>query len=116
MVTSYHNHTTWSDGVPSVAQQLEAAVRCGLDEIGLSDHYVLAPDGLQVDWSMPLDKLGEYLHEVKSQAFNFPGVVVRFGIEADFFPETVNTLKHELSKHQLDFVIGSVHFIDGFPL
>src|SRR5882672_4475011 len=91
MLTSYHNHTTWSDGDPAVAEQLEAAVRCGLDEVGISDHFVLRPHGRNVDWAMPVDKLAQYVDEIKTQAANFPGVVVRLGIEADFFPETVET-------------------------
>src|SRR5258708_1734100 len=65
---------------------------------------------------MPVDKLGEYVEEVRTQALNFPGVVVRLGIEADFFPDTVENLRIELAKYPFDFVIGSVHFVDGFPI
>ena len=45
MLTSYHNHTNWSDGAPTLAAQIEAARRAGLDELGISDHYVLYPGG-----------------------------------------------------------------------
>src|SRR5258706_2855862 len=116
MLTSYHNHTSWSDGEPTIAEQLEAAVRFGLDEVGISDHYVLTTVGRQVDWSMPIDKLAEYVDEIKQQAVKFPGVVVKLGIEADFFPETVEKLRTELAKYPFDFVIGSVHRVVGFPI
>jgi histidinol-phosphatase (PHP family) len=116
MLTSYHNHTTWSDGDPSIAEQLEAAVRCGLNEVGISDHYVLRPVGRQVDWSMPIEKLADYVAELQTQTLNFPGVAVRIGIEADFFPETVEELRKEAAKYPFDFIIGSVHFVDGFPI
>ena len=36
MLTSYHNHTTWSDGKATVAEQIVAARHAGLDELGIS--------------------------------------------------------------------------------
>src|SRR5688500_10992038 len=50
MRISYHNHTTWSDGAPTLAALIQAARRAGLDELGVSDHYVPYPGGQQVEW------------------------------------------------------------------
>ena len=61
MLTSYHNHTTWSDGKASLAEMVAAGRAAGLDELGISDHYVLAPRGLDVRWSMPLERVNEAL-------------------------------------------------------
>lgn len=116
MTVSYHNHTRWSDGSCSIREQIEAAKTLGLDEIGISDHYVLAPDGKPVEWSMPVDRLGEYVAEVREAAESAEGVTVRLGVEADFFPETVETLRARLALHPFDYVIGSVHYVDSFPI
>ena len=48
MVTSYHNHTRWSDGDATLAGHIQAARRAGLAELGISDHYVLYPGGEEV--------------------------------------------------------------------
>ena len=57
---SLHNHTTWSDGQTSVAEMAAEAKRLELAEFGISDHYTLHPT-LGVEWSMPLDRLGDYV-------------------------------------------------------
>lgn len=116
MTGSYHCHTTWSDGVVSVAEMVIAAKKAGLDEVGISDHYVLMPGNKTVPWSMPLEKLSEYVEEIRSIASRQTGIIVRLGLEADYFPETVQDLKHRLQKFDFDYIIGSVHFIDHFPV
>src|SRR5687768_3983564 len=115
MLTSYHNHTNWSDGAPTLAAQIQAAKAAGLDELGISDHYVLLPDRRDVEWSMPLDMLGEYVLQICSAAHEVRGLVLRLGIEADFIPETVDELRERLAPHPWDYIIGSVHSVDGFP-
>lgn len=116
MRTSYHNHTNWSDGAPTLAAQIQAAKAAGLDELGISDHYVLYPGGEQVDWSLPLDLLGDYVLELRAAAAEVRGLTLRLGIEADFFPETVDDLRERLAPYPWDYVIGSVHYVDGFPI
>jgi histidinol-phosphatase (PHP family) len=116
VTVSYHNHTRWSDGQCSVREQIDAAAALGLDEVGISDHYVLTPDGRPVEWSMPLDRLGEYVAEIREAAELAGGIVVRLGVEADFFPEAVDTLRAQLALHPFDYVLGSVHSVDGFPI
>lgn len=113
VLTSYHNHTRWSDGAPTVAAQIDAARAAGLDELGLSDHYVLHPTEV-VEWSMDLDLLGDYVLDVRAAAHETRGLTVRLGLEADYFPETVAELRRRLEPYPWDYVIGSVHFVDGF--
>lgn len=114
MLTSYHNHTTWSDGKVGVEEQIEAARAAGLDELGISDHYVMHP-GKVVEWSMPLDALDDYVAAMEHAREGSP-LPFRIGIEADYFPETIDELRRRLARHRFDYVIGSVHFVDGFPL
>ena len=117
MITSYHCHSRWSDGEGEIADFVFRAKEIGLSEVGLSDHYVLAPDGRQLEWAMPLGALDQYVASVRAaMADSGPDLVVRLGVEADFFPETVGELRDLLAERQLDYVIGSVHIVDGFPI
>lgn len=114
-LTSYHNHTTWSDGRCSIQDHLAYAVSVQLDEIGISDHFSVAPQGLVVDWSMPLDSVQQYLAEMREAAASSQ-IPLRVGLEVDYFPETVDEIRRRLAPLELDFVIGSVHYADLFPI
>ena len=116
MLISYHNHTKWSDGAPTLEEQLAQAHRLGLDEFGLSDHYTMYPGGEPVTWSMPLDFLDDYVEQLQQTRDRKKGMIVRVGIEADFFPETVDILRDTLAQHPFDYIIGSVHFLNSFPV
>ena len=116
MLVSYHNHTRWSDGSPTIAEMVEGARARGLDELGISDHFVLFPDRREVEWSMPLHLLGDYVAEVRDAAASAKDVQVRLGVEADYLPGTVEPLKSELGKHPFDFIICSVHYVGDFPV
>jgi histidinol-phosphatase (PHP family) len=115
-VTSYHNHTRWSDGAPTVAGHIQAARAAGLAELGISDHYTLHPSGRECEWSMAPDLLGDYVLHVRAAALETPDLPVRLGVEACFFPETVADLRERLAPYPWDYVIGSVHEVAGFPI
>lgn len=115
MRTSYHVHSRWSDGANSLRELLEAAPKAGLAEVGVSDHFVLRPDGRRVSWSMDVDRLADYVAEVQSlQAQATPDVPLRLGLEADFFPEQEKALREILASYPFDYLIGAVHYVDGF--
>lgn len=117
MIASYHCHSRWSDGEGEISDFVRRAGEIGLDEIGLSDHYVITPDHRRVDWAMPLDALDGYVAAVQSASVEAEqGLIVRLGVEADFIPETASELSGMLSVHPFDYVIGSVHSLDGFPI
>ena len=117
MLTSYHVHSTFSDGVSTIREHILAAADAGLDEIGISDHYVLLPGHRTVDWSMSLSGLPAYFDEIRSAKSEVEGkTVVRYGLEADFHPQMECELSEILAAHPFDYVIGSVHFVDGFAV
>ncbi len=116
MTASYHNHTTWSDGEPTVAEQIAAARDAGIAELGISDHFTLHHHGLGVEWSMPVERLDEYVAALREAAATTEGVTLRVGVEADFVPETAAETRRRLAAMPLDFVIGSVHFLDDFAI
>ncbi|MFF2479739.1 histidinol-phosphatase HisJ family protein [Paenibacillus sp. NPDC058071] len=59
-----------------------------------------------------IGSIEEYLSAVRRmQSKGYP---ISLGVEADFFPGGEAELKSLLDQYELDYVIGSVHFIDGW--
>ncbi|NCO33905.1 MAG: hypothetical protein AUJ92_20095 [Armatimonadetes bacterium CG2_30_59_28] len=117
MYASLHTHSRWSDGKCSIQGMVAAAEAAGAAEYGVSDHFVLRPDGVEVDWSMPLASVSEYLDDV-CEVREGARVPVRLGVEIDFFPETCGLLEKRLGSHigRLDYIVGSIHYVDDFPV
>lgn len=115
MSTSYHVHTTRSDGRSDFDQYVRAAIDAGLDELGFSDHYALTTSGETPWWSMAPDSLGDYLDIIRAAAAKTEGkLVVRAGVEVDFIPDRIDDIRDALAAHRFDYLIGSVHFVGDF--
>lgn len=88
-------------------------LRLGLREIGFSDHFPL----LHMEdptLTMSLDELPLYVREVEEMRERFPRIKVRLGIEVDYLPETVDKLPPLLDAFPFDYILGSVHYVDGW--
>ena len=116
-IATYHTHTRWSDGQADVRDMVAAARDRGFDEIGISDHLVVPPHGHQrVTWAMQTERLQEYVDDVRAVGEDADGIRVRLGVEVDFFPETLAPTMDLIAPCGFDYVIGSVHFVDRFPV
>jgi len=113
LITSLHNHTTWGDGKASPAEMMTAAATQGVDELGISDHLVLRPDREIPSWSLRPDQLDAYVSDLV-RLRSEEGPAVRIGLEVDWFPAHPERIRDTLHGLPLDYVIGSVHEIDGF--
>ncbi|MBL1217478.1 MAG: histidinol-phosphatase HisJ family protein [Planctomycetes bacterium] len=109
MLVSLHNHTNWSDGHDTIQQTIEAARRLGIDHLGISDHLTLYPGGAPVPWSMDPKRVGDYIQQIRDT-----DSATLVGLEVDWFPDMREAISQCLDRHDLDYVIGSVHFIYGF--
>ncbi len=115
-LTSYHIHSSWSDGSDSIPDLAAAAQWHNLTEIGFSDHLVLAPPiPGPVSWSIRPESLPRYVEEVREARESCP-IPVRLGLEVDFFPGQDEIVRDLLSPYAFEYLIGSVHFVDGFPV
>lgn len=106
----YHMHTTFSDGKADHLTMLKAAEVVGLQEIGFSDH--LTP--FDTEWSTKRTKLHEMAAGVESVCHTSASVTVKLGAEVDFIPGKEAELCTLIDELPLDYVIGSVHFMDGW--
>jgi histidinol-phosphatase (PHP family) len=113
---SYHNHTTWSDGASTPAEMIDSARKNGLEELGISDHFALAPQNRRFSWSLAPESLDAYVAEILQAKAATKGIAIRLGLEVDYFPETMEIIKQRLTPYPFDYLIGSVHFVDDFAI
>jgi histidinol-phosphatase (PHP family) len=111
LLTSYHNHTRWSDGAESAERLFALAKEANFAEFGFTDHLVLDPLGRTPRWSMDPTSVGAYLDGIGALKNGAPRVFA--GLEIDWVPERVADIAAVVADPRLDFTIGSVHRIDG---
>ena len=126
MLVDYHTHLRAPDDSPFGAYSADRAEeyvaqarRAGIDEIGFSDHVYCFRQGERL-WEIPWmlercrDDLAEYVEAVlEAKRRDLP---VKLGLEVDYFPGVETGIAELLEPYPWDYVLGSVHFVDGFPV
>ena len=102
----YHLHTRVSfDGRDTGLDMARACLDRGLTEICFTDHIDYTP---QMD--MVFDT-GAYNAEYDH--LEVPGLLIRRGMEYGLTPDNPEQLKKDLRRRHFDFVLGSIHLVDG---
>ena len=102
----YHMHSTVSfDGKDSGLAMARAAAERGLKEICFTDHIDYTPE-----MDMVFDT-GRYNAEY--DGLEVPGLLIRKGLEFGLTPDNAAQLRKDLSRRHFDFVLGSIHLVDG---
>lgn len=106
----YHVHSTFSnDAGSSVREMCNRAVDLGLVEIGFADHM-----DFQVDPISSLLDYDRYTREIERTRRELQdSLVIRKGVEIDYQSRFEDTIQNWLRAKRFDFVIGSVHYVDG---
>jgi len=107
--TDYHIHTKYSDGKAAPEDYVSAAISTGLSEIGFSEHLSLFRENQ--DWVMAPEKLADYITHIDNLKNIVKDISIRTGLEIDFFPGKEKELERFLSRFDLDYRIGSVHYM-----
>lgn len=104
MLLDYHVHAVAHgeyDYSPEwICKFLARAGELGLQEIGLAEHD---------EYRELVNR--KLIEEIQGQ---FPAIKIRRGLEVDFIPGRERVIKEFLASGNYDYVIGSVHFIDGW--
>lgn len=105
----------------SVEDVLAAARQRGLRYLGFAEHLPLPSalvdhDPRAASYAMPEAELPDYVAEVMAVAADERdrGPRVLLGVEADLHPGNEAHVRRLLSSARFDFVLGSVHYIDGW--
>lgn len=107
----YHIHTDFSDGKDTHEACLRIAAQYDMTEIGFSDHICLN----YPHWAVKQENLLPMKEEIR-KIKNIEGLPfkVKFGAEVDYLPGREKETRELLEKMKFDYVIGSVHFINGW--
>jgi histidinol-phosphatase (PHP family) len=99
-----------------VTEYVEAARRAGVETMCFTDHMPL-PDGYPGCYSMTWPEFPDYVAEVRAAARaagELGGPEVLCGVEADWLPGQASLVAGLATEHDLDLVLGSVHFVEGW--
>jgi len=117
-MVDYHVHTRrCGHAEGDLSTYLAAARARGLREIGFADHiplYFLPRTARDPSLAMAEEELPHYVGEIKALKITHPGITVRLGIEADYVPGYEKELARILRAYPFDYVIGSIHYLDGW--
>ena len=106
--TDYHVHTSFSDGRSLPDDYIKHAIDEGLSELGFSEHLTLFRE--PENWNMNPERLPEYFSYLDALNEKTGGLIIRKGLEVDFFPGREKELHDYLKDLPVDYLIGSVHY------
>ena len=114
-VPDYHMHTPrCNHAIGTIAEYAQFAVNSGLTEIGMSDHSPM-PNGFDKAWRMDESELDSYFQELEDVKNQFSNQLsIKVGLEVDYYPGAEDYIQNLTSLYNWDYLIGSVHFIDGW--
>jgi histidinol-phosphatase (PHP family) len=105
-------HDTWS-----VDPFVETARTAGVDEIGFTEHVYYFKQTRTL-WTVPfqtercvydLDAYVEAIVQARER-----GLPVKLGLEVDYVPGREDETRALLAPYPWDYLLGSVHYVDGF--
>lgn len=110
--TDFHNHVSRS----SARQMAQSAQERGLRVLGLSEHVFQMQETRPLLTHMPQEgpmlSFSQYIAEVHAASQGLQ-VEVRLGLEVDFIPEKQEQIQVAIQEYPWDYLIGSVHEVDG---
>lgn len=113
-LVDYHLHTArCGHAQGQLIDYVNKAKAVGFQEIGFADHLPLFHK-IDQTLTMSWDEFPLYLAEVKKLQQEQEQLKIKLGIEADYVPGYRKQLEEVLAGDEFDYVLGSVHFIDGW--
>lgn len=115
---THHNRCGHARG--EIRDYIEAAISCGLQAIGISDHSPYF--GEKADQAFPKIAMAKsefpvYVAEVLRLKQEYEGRIdVLLGVESDFFPDHAEIYRKMYEPYPFDYIIGSVHQSDGVSI
>jgi len=124
LIIDYHMHLRAPDesidhSVEAIERYVETASERRIDEIGFTEHVYYFEQTRPL-WSVPyhlehcsydLDAYVDAVVEAKRH-----GYPVKLGLEVDYEPTQENETAEILSSYPWDYLLGSIHFLDGYSI
>lgn len=103
-----HNHTTRCNHAEgTVDEYIQRAIELGIDIYGFSEH---APMDFDQKYRLRFDKMDAYVSDILAAKEQYKNKIkILLGYEVDYLP---GYMDERVLKADIDYLIGSVHFID----
>lgn len=109
---NYHSHCRYCDGSHEPEAYIKAAIEQNVKAYGFSSH---TPLPFASKWAMPFEKLLSYLAEIAHLKNKYKGQIeVYTGFELDYMATDFVAWQQWAKAFRVDYIIGSIHFIDTF--
>ena len=108
----YHINSRVSfDGHATGEALARAALDSGLEEICFTDHIDYDPMGTMGNMAFDTEQ-----YNAEYDQLSLPGLKIRRGMEFGMTRDNVSQFRKELNRRHFDFVLGSIHFVDGLDV
>lgn len=112
----FHVHSNYSDGRP-LPLMLAAASGAGLEAIGFTDHCNVSDrerlERAKLEFGFNLDRTLDRRTRALESLRERADLTIYDGVELDYHPADEDAIAAFLDEADFDYVIGSVHEIDG---
>jgi histidinol-phosphatase (PHP family) len=105
MWSNFHTHTNYCDGKGSFTDFININQTKSL---GFSSH---APLPFSAGWAMRTERLPDYVNELQKLKAQEKSIELYTGLEVDYIPGIIAPTDF----NELDYTIGSIHFVDILP-
>jgi len=117
MLIDFHMHSdTSADSKQSIREIYDTAVEKGLHHICITNHMehseIRKGDYHQSMTDKEIQRCRSEIDELNKEG----KVQVSFGVEIDYADEDEEDIRLFLSEHEFDFVLGSIHYCEGWNL
>lgn len=118
MIDLHTHHCRCGHAQGKLEDYVQKALELELKVFGLSDHaplFAAERDEAAPGMHMCKSEFGDYVAEANYLKEKYADrIEVLVGVEADFLPGTEAVYAHTLAEHRLDYVLGAVHYFDGY--
>jgi len=113
-LTSLHTHSTFCDGKDDIETVCHTAYERNLSAVGFSSHVPIEKQvNMKCDWTLKEENVDEYVKHVLAAKQRWQGkLTVYLGYEADYIKGRRSPLDSDITALKLDYIIGSVHFLE----
>ena len=111
MIVDLHNHTKLCKHAEGeIDEYIQEAIKCKTKYFGFSDH---APMDFDPKYRMSFEQMATYENDVLKAKDKYKGKIeILLGYEVDYLAGHMD--KRVLHVENADYLIGSVHFLDGW--
>ncbi|MEO7991142.1 MAG: histidinol-phosphatase, partial [Chryseolinea sp.] len=109
MWSNFHTHSDYCDGKGNIREYVRKAEQLNMMSLGFSSH---APLPFPNKWCMKPKSMDSYLSSISELQKENSSVEIYKGLEVDYIP---NVISPNDFKDQLDYTVGSIHFVEQLP-